>query len=87
MGKKGQKFPKLSKNYNIPKWAENPTKSDKFLKQKAIPSFLGDIGLIKMVSEFSFGHTKYLFLALLPKNKYQKVALQVQLSKSSQSKK
>ena len=38
--------------------AGNPFKSGKRLKQKAIPSFLGDVGLIKVVSEFSFGHSK-----------------------------
>ena len=32
--------------------AENPFKSDKCLKPKAISSFLGDVGLLKVVSEF-----------------------------------
>ena len=41
--------------------AQNPPKIGKGLKPKAIPSFLGDIGLIKVAFEFSsrraiFGH-------------------------------
>ena len=38
-------------------------KSRKRLKSKAIPSFLGDVGLIKVVSEFSSGHPKCHFWA------------------------
>ena len=34
----------------------NPSKSGECIKQKAIPSFLGDVGLIKEVSEFLLGH-------------------------------
>jgi hypothetical protein len=32
--------------------AENPSKSGKRLKLKSIPSFLRDVGIIKVVSEF-----------------------------------
>ena len=39
-------------------------KSRKRLKSKLIPSFLGDVGLIKVVSEFSSGHRKCHFWAL-----------------------
>ena len=46
------------KNYNIQKWAYNPSESGKRLKSKPIPSVLGDVGLIKVVLEFSFGHPK-----------------------------
>ena len=54
--------------YQISKLAENPSKSGKHLKPKAIPSFLGDIGLIKVVLNFLFRHPKCHFLgALLPK--------------------
>ena len=35
--------------------------SDKHLKSRAIPSFLGEVGLIKVVSEFLFGHSKCYF--------------------------
>ena len=38
--------------------AENPSKSVKCLKLKSIPSFLGDVGVIKVVSEFSIEHPK-----------------------------
>ena len=38
--------------------AQNPPKSAKFFKPKAIPSFLEDIGLIKVEFEFSFGYLK-----------------------------
>jgi len=38
-------------------------KSRERLKSKAIPSFLGDVGLIKVVSEFSSGHPKCHFWA------------------------
>ena len=38
--------------------AENPSKSSKRLKLKSIPSILGDVGLIKVVSVFLFGHSK-----------------------------
>ena len=41
-----------SKKYQISKLAENPSKSGKRLKPKEIPSFLGDIGLIKLVLNF-----------------------------------
>ena len=56
--KTAQKWPK---KYQISKLAENPFKSENRLKPKAIPSFLGDIGLIKVAFEFSsrraiFGH-------------------------------
>ena len=58
--RKGHALPlpqgKWPKNDNIPKLALNPDKSGKCLKQKAIPSVLGDVGLTKVVSEFSFRH-------------------------------
>ena len=38
--------------------AEIQSISGKRLKRKAISSFLGDVGLIKVVLEFSFGHRK-----------------------------
>ena len=38
--------------------AENQPKSGKHLKPKTIPSFLGDVGLIKVPKEFLFGHPK-----------------------------
>ena len=50
-GKTAQKWPK---KYQISKWAENPSKSGKRLKPKAIPLFLRDVGLIKVVLKFSF---------------------------------
>ena len=43
-----------SKKYQISKLAENPSKSGKRLKPKAIPLFLRDVGLIKVVLKFSF---------------------------------
>ena len=58
-GKTVQKWPK---KYQLSKLAENPSKSGKRLKPNAIPSFLGDVGLIKVVLEFSFGHPKCHFL-------------------------
>ena len=42
--------------------AENQPKSGKRLKPKEILSFLGDIGIIKVAKEFSFGYLKYRFL-------------------------
>ena len=42
--------------------AQNQAKSGKCLKPKAIPSFLGDVGLIKVEKEFSLGHLKCQFL-------------------------
>ena len=30
------------------RWAQNPSKSGEHLKPKAIPTFLGDVGLIKV---------------------------------------
>ena len=45
--------------------AENPSKSGKRLKLKSIPSVLGDVGLIKVISEMgtfaklpTFGYKK-----------------------------
>ena len=38
--------------------AQNLFKSGKCLKLKVIPSFWGDVGLIKVVSKFWFGHPK-----------------------------
>ena len=53
------KGPKIGqKYYNIQKWAYNPSESGKRLKSKPIPSVLGDVGPIKVVLEFSFGHPK-----------------------------
>ena len=43
-GKSAQKW---SKNDNIQKWAKNPSKSGKCLKPKVIPSFVGEVGLIR----------------------------------------
>ena len=42
---------KWPKNHNIPKWAKNHSK---VTNAKATPSVLGDVGLKKVVSEFSF---------------------------------
>ena len=53
-----------SKKYQISKLAENPSKSGKRLKPKAIPLFLRDVGLIKVVLKFSFWP---FFWPLLPK--------------------
>ena len=44
------------------KRAYNPSKSRKRFKSKAVPSFLGDAGLIKVVLEFLFGYPKCHFL-------------------------
>ena len=41
-GKTAQKWPEKSQIY---KWTENPSKSGKHLKPKAIPSFLGMLDL------------------------------------------
>ena len=49
-------------NFAYFEMAGNPSKSGKRFKLNSIPSFLGDVGLIKMVSEFSFGHSKCPFL-------------------------
>ena len=43
--------------------AENPSKSGKHLKLKSIPSFLEHVGVIKVISEFSFRHPKCHFWA------------------------
>ena len=59
-----QKWPK---KYQISKWAENPSKSGKRLKPKAIPLFLRDVGLIKVVLKFSFWPFWPFFWPLLPK--------------------
>ena len=48
----------------VKKLDEIPPKSGKRLKQKTIPSFLGDVGLIKVVLEFLFGHPKCHFFYL-----------------------
>ena len=56
---------KQPKNYNIPKWTENPFKSGKCLKPKTIPPFWGYVG-VKKWSPFLdsgarspiFGHLK-----------------------------
>ena len=66
-----QKSPgKLSQGNQNPGWIQNGyftnfkmglkpiQKWQTLKKKKAIPSFLGEFGLIKVVSEFSFGHPK-----------------------------
>ena len=53
-------------------FAENPFKSGKCLKPKSYSSFLGDVGLIKVGSEFSFGHPKVLFFVPEVGHFYQK---------------
>ena len=40
----------LIPNVKLKELVENPLKSGKHLKQKAVPSFLGDVGLIKSVN-------------------------------------
>ena len=68
VGANGKTAQKWSKKYKISKWAENPSKSGKLLKSKAIPLFLRDVGLIKVVLKFSFRHSKcHFFWSLLPK--------------------
>ena len=54
---------KWPKNYWIWKLSKNLSKSGKRLTQKPMPSFLGDVGLIKVVSDFLFGHPKCHFWA------------------------
>ena len=53
--KSGQKQPKKATNWIS---SQDPLKTDKTLISRWNPSFLGDVGLIKVVSEFSFGHPK-----------------------------
>ena len=53
--KSGQKQPKKAKNWIS---SQDPLKTDKTLISRWNPSFLGDVGLIKVVSEFPFGHPK-----------------------------
>ena len=43
--------------------AENPSKSGKCFELKSNSPFLGDVGLIQVVSELSFGHPKCHFWA------------------------
>ena len=45
-------FEMWPKKYKISTLPENPTKTAKRLKPNAIPSILGDVGLIKVVKEF-----------------------------------
>ena len=52
-----QAFWQREDNFAYFEMAENPSKSGKHLKPKAIPSFLGMLD-IKVVSEFLFGHQK-----------------------------
>ena len=59
-------------------FAKNPTKSGKCLKPKVIPSFLGDVGHIKVVSEFSFGHPKCHFGHVKMGTFYKSAHIQVQ---------
>ena len=47
----------------IKKLAKNQPKSGKNLKPEAIPSLLRNVGLVKVVIEFSFGHLKWYFWA------------------------
>ena len=63
VGANGKTAQKWLKKYQISKLAENLSKSWKHLKPNAIPSFLRDVGLIKVVSKFSFGHPKCHFWA------------------------
>ena len=53
-----QAFWQREDNFAYFEMAENPSKSGKHLKLKSIPSFLGDVWLIKVLSEFLFGHSK-----------------------------
>ena len=62
VGANGKTAQKWLKKYQIFKLAENPSKSWKRLKPNAIPSFFGDVGLIKAVLEFLFGQPKCPFL-------------------------
>ena len=64
VGANGKTASKWLKKYQISKLAENIFNSWKRLKPNAIPSFLGDVGLIKVVSKFLFGHLKCHFWAL-----------------------
>ena len=63
VGANGKTASKWLKKYQISKLAENIFNSWKRLKPNAIPSFLGDVGLIKVVSKFLFGHPKCHFWA------------------------
>ena len=63
VGANGKTASKWLKKYQISKLAPNIFKSWKRLKPNAIPSFLGDVGLIKVVSKFLFGHPKCHFWA------------------------
>ena len=58
VGANGKPAQKRLKKYQISKLAVDLSKSWKHLKPNAIPSFLGDVGLIKVVSELLFGHPK-----------------------------
>ena len=53
-----QPFWKSFLNFAYFEMAKNPSKSGKRIKLKSIPSFLGDVWLIKVLSEFLFGHSK-----------------------------
>ena len=63
VGANGKTASKWLKKYQISKLAPNIFKSWKRLKPNAIPSFLGDVGLIKVVSKFLFEHPKCHFWA------------------------
>ena len=52
VGANGKPAQKRLKKYQISKLAVDLSKSWKHLKPNAIPSFLGDVGLIKVVSKF-----------------------------------
>ena len=60
----GLKQPSWQRENNFANFemAGNPSKSGKRFNLNSIPSFLGDIGIIKVVSEFSFLHSKCYFL-------------------------
>ena len=58
-----QAFWQREDNFAYFEMAENPSKSGKHLKLKSIPSFLGDVWLIKVLSEFLFRHPKCHFWA------------------------
>ena len=59
----GKRAAGRAKMCTFKKLAQNPSKSGKRLKPQAIPSFWGDGGLIMVVSEFSFRHSKCHFWA------------------------
>ena len=63
-----QPFWKSFLNFAYFEMAKNLSKSGKRIKLKSIPSFLGDVWLIKVLSEFLFGHSKCHFF--VPKSEH-----------------